>query len=118
MMATTATTADRAAAKFELRSGESWHDPFPMYAALREHDPVHHVAKGDFWVLPRFEDVWAAASDPAPFSSAQGLTVSYDELGATGLGDTMPMVFLDPPAHTEFRRLVTRDLTPRKVASI
>jgi len=28
------------------------------------------------------------------------------------------MVFLDPPAHTEFRRLVTKDLTPRKVASI
>jgi len=34
------------------------------------------------------------------------------------LGDTMPMVFLDPPAHTEFRRLVTKDLTPRRVSSI
>jgi len=103
---------------FELRSGETWRDPFPMYAALRDGDPVHHVGQGDFWVLTRFSDVWAAASDPATFSSAAGLTVAYDELHSTGLAIAMPMVFLDPPAHTEFRRLVTRDLTPRKVASI
>jgi hypothetical protein len=103
---------------FELRSGESWRDPFGAYAALRDHDPVHYAAWGDFYVLSRFEDVWAAAGDAATFSSARGLTVSYDELEATGLGDAMPMVFLDPPAHTTFRRLVTKDLTPRKVATI
>ena len=103
---------------FELRSGEAWRNPFAMYAALRDRSPVHHVAHGDFWVLTRFEDVWAAASDPATFSSSQGLTVAYDELNVTGLGDAMPMVFLDPPAHTEFRRLVTKELTPRKVATI
>ena len=106
------------APRFELRSGETWRDPFPMYAALREHDPVHHVAKGDFWVLTRFEDVWAAAGDPATFSSASGLTVAYDELATTGLSVAMPMVFLDPPAHTAFRRLVTKDLTPRAVSTI
>ena len=111
-----------AGARFDLRSGESWRNPFPMYAALRERDPVHHAVMGDFWILTRFEDVWAAAGDPATFSSSQGLTVAYDELHATGLGTTMPMVFLDPPAHTEFRRLVTGTLhghlTPRKVSSI
>jgi cytochrome P450 len=106
------------AAYFTLRSGESWRDPFPMYAALRAHDPVHHVADGDFWVLSRFDDVWTAASDPQTFSSAQGLTVAYDELGVTGLGSATPMVFLDPPAHTQFRRLVTKGLTPRKVADL
>jgi cytochrome P450 len=105
-------------ARFTLCSGESWRDPFPMYAALREHDPVHHVADGDFYVLTRFADVWAAAGDPATFSSASGLTVAYDELAVTGLAAAMPMVFLDPPAHTAFRRLVTGPLTPRKVATI
>jgi len=100
---------------FVLRGGESWRDPFPAYAALREHDPVHHVADGDYWVLTRFADVWAAAGDPASFSSSRGLTVNYGEIEATGLGDAMPMVFLDPPEHTAFRRLVTKDLTPRKV---
>jgi len=103
---------------FVLRGGESWRDPFPAYAALREHDPVHHVAGGDYWVLTRFADVWAAAGDAASFSSSQGLTVNYGEIEATGLGDAMPMVFLDPPEHTAFRRLVTKDLTPRKVDAI
>ncbi|WP_207792898.1 hypothetical protein [Nocardioides acrostichi] len=28
--------------RFVPRSGESWADPWPMYAALRDHDPVHH----------------------------------------------------------------------------
>ncbi len=103
---------------FELRSGDTWRDPFPMYAALREHDPVHHVDRGDFYVLTRFDDVWAAAGDPDTFSSSRGLTVAYDELDATGLEVAMPMVFLDPPAHTAFRRLVSAHLTPRQVTTI
>jgi cytochrome P450 len=105
-------------ALFELRSGESWRDPFAAYALLRERAPVHHVEPGDFYVLSRFDDVWAAAGDPATFSSANGLTVVYGDVDATGMGDAVPMVFLDPPEHTAFRRLVTKDLTPRKVASI
>lgn len=103
---------------FELRSGETWRDPFAMYAALRERDPVHYVAAGDFFVLTRFDDVWMAAGDAATFSSARGLTVNYGEIEATGMGDATPMVFLDPPAHTAFRALVTRDLTPRRIADI
>ncbi len=101
-----------------LRSGETWRNPFDMYAALRNRDPVHHVEDGDYYVLSRFDDVWAAAGDSATFSSARGLTVSYGEVEATGMGDAVPMVFLDPPAHTDFRRLVTKDLTARKVATI
>jgi hypothetical protein len=105
-------------AKFELRGGEAWRDPFPSYAALRERDPVHHVADRDFYVLTRFADVWAAAGDPATFSSASGLTVNYGEIDATGMGEAMPMVFLDPPEHTQFRALLAGKLTPRKVSTI
>jgi cytochrome P450 len=89
-----------------------------MYAALRDHDPVHHVADGDYWVLSRFADVFAAARDTERFSSAQGLTFRYGEVDAAGLGDATPMVFLDPPDHTEFRRLVARGFTPRQVVDL
>jgi hypothetical protein len=40
-------TANVSHARFELRSGKTWADPWPMYAALRDDDPVHHVATGN-----------------------------------------------------------------------
>jgi cytochrome P450 len=107
-----------AEAHFELCGGERWRNPFPMYKALRDHDPVHHVENGDYYVLTRFADVWAAAGDSTTFSSAQGLTVNYGEIEKIDMGDATPMVFLDPPEHTEFRAHVTRKLTPRKVAPL
>ncbi len=105
-------------AKFELCGGARWRNPFGMYAARRDRDPVHHVAEGDYDVLTRFADVWAAAGDSEAFSSAKGLTVTYGEIEAIDMGDATPMVFLDPPEHTAFRAHVTRKLTPRKVAPL
>jgi cytochrome P450 len=89
-----------------------------MYAALRDHDPVHHVEAGDYWVLSRYADVAAAALDTEAFSSAQGLTFTYDDMSAAGLDEIKPMVFLDPPEHGEFRRLVVRGFTPRQVTAV
>jgi cytochrome P450 len=89
-----------------------------MYAALRDQDPVHHVVAGDYWVLSRFADVIDAARDTATFSSAQGLTTTYGEREKIGLDAANPIVMLDPPEHTAFRRLVGRALTPRNVLAI
>ena len=105
---------------FELCSGEAWRDPFPMYRSLRDHDPVHRVAgsgsREGFWVLTRFADVFDAARDTATFSSARGLTV--EEGTGMDMGEATPLVFLDPPDHTTFRRLVGPGFTPRQVADI
>ena len=69
---------------YEPRGREAWRDPFPMYAALREHDPVHHVPDNgegeEYWVLSRFGDVFDAVVDARTFSSAQGLTFAYGEI--------------------------------------
>ena len=109
--------------RFRPRSGEGWREPWPMYAALRERDPVHHVVRGgdgadDYWVLSRFADVFAAARDTGTFSSAQGLTFEYDDMTKAGLAEVRPLVMLDPPDHTAFRRLVAKGFTPRHVAEI
>lgn len=103
--------------------GERWRDPWPAYAALRDHDPVHHVVPPDrpgedFYVLSRHADVLEAAVDTETFSSASGLTVAYDELDRIGLAESPPFVMTDPPVHTAFRRLVARGFTPRQVAEI
>ncbi|WP_430335663.1 cytochrome P450 [Rhodococcus sp. ACT016] len=105
------------------RSGASWRDPWPMYAALRDHDPVHNVVPeeapaDDYWVLTRHADVYAAARDAETFSSAEGLTMTYGELDKIGLRDNPPLVMLDPPVHTQFRRLVARGFTPRQVEAV
>ena len=105
-------------AEFVPRSGPSWRDPFTMYAALRDHDPVHHVVDGDYWVLSRHADVFAAARDSATFSSAQGLTFTYGEIEKLGIEHARPLVMLDPPEHTVLRRRVARGFTPRRVAEI
>ena len=109
-------------ATFVPRSGGTWRDPFGMYEALRDNDPVHHVeaegADGDYWVLSRFDDVFAAARDTETFSSAGGLTFSYGDMKAAGLDEVRPIVFLDPPEHTEFRRMVGRGFTPRQVSEL
>ena len=110
-------------AVFELASAKTWPHPWPMYKALRDHDPVHHVVppeepEHDYFVLSRHADVWAAARDHETFSSAQGLTVNYGELELIGLQDNPPMVMQDPPVHTEFRKLVARGFTPRQVEAV
>lgn len=109
--------------EFQLATAETWPNPWPMYRALRDHDPVHHVVppqrpEYDYYVLSRHADVWSAARDHQTFSSAQGLTVNYGELEMIGLRDTPPMVMQDPPVHTEFRKLVSRGFTPRQVETV
>ncbi|MEU7633523.1 cytochrome P450 [Nocardia sp. NPDC049220] len=105
---------------FQLCSGPSWRSPWGMYAALRAHDPVHHVvlagrSENDYWVLTCHDTVYAATRDSTTYSSRDGLTVEYGELG---LADNPPLVMQDPPQHTEFRKLVARGFTPRQVAQV
>jgi len=115
--------SDQVPARFTLADASTWANPWPMYRALRDHDPVHHVVPEsnpthDYYVLSRHADIWAAARNHEVFSSAQGLTVNYGELELIGLQDNPPMVMQDPPGHTEFRKLVARGFTPRQVEAV
>ena len=95
-------------------------DPYPAFAWLREHDPVHHHAADHrapaFWALSRFEHVWDAVRRPEVFSSAGGLTFYRDEIGQLGIPPTI--VMLDPPRQTRLRALIGRGFTPRRVAAL
>ena len=43
-------------------------DPFPVYRALREHDPIHRMQDGSYF-LTRYDDCAAVYRDPATWSS-------------------------------------------------
>jgi cytochrome P450 len=92
-------------------------DPYPAFAWLREHDPVHHHPADHrapaFWALSRFEHVWDAVRRPEVFSSASGLTFFDDEIGQLGIPPTI--VMLDAPRQPQLRALIGRGFTPRRV---
>ena len=103
--------------KFRLRGGEDWRNPYDSYRWLRDEDPVHkveHPHYGNFWVYSRFEDVFEAVRNPELYSSAQGLTPDQNAMKAFE-GNAAPIVMMDPPQHTDFRRLVSHLMTPRRV---
>src|SRR5690625_2678539 len=113
-------TATLSHPRFVPCNAETWPNPWPMYAALRDHDPVHPVIPAgqpdqDYDVLSRHADAWGAAADHETFSSAKGLTINYGDLEMIGLAANPPMVMQDPPKHTEFRKLVARAFTPAHV---
>ena len=107
-------------ASFEPCGGERWRDPFPMYKRLRDEDPVHHVPDNgegdDYYVLSRFGHVFQAAVDAATFSSASGLTINYGDMEKIGLES--PIVMMDPPAHTDLRKLAVKRFTPKQVKTL
>ncbi|WP_165606950.1 cytochrome P450 [Mycobacterium mantenii] len=118
-----AVMSHNAPVEFQLATAATWPNPWPMYRALRDHDPVHHVVpakhpEDDYYVLSRHADVWTAARDHETYSSAQGLTVNYHDLEMIGLQDNPPFVMQDPPVHTQFRKLVSRGFTPRQVEAV
>ena len=106
---------------FALRGGEAWRSPWADYRRLRNESPVHFVpAVGDntdFHVLSRFDDVFCAVRNTETFSSAQGLTPNAAAMTMFDAGEE-PIVMMDPPNHTAMRRLVGKQMTPRRVSQI
>ncbi|WP_308257785.1 cytochrome P450 [Pseudonocardia lacus] len=98
-------------------------DPYPLLAALREHDPVHWSARYRSWFVTRFDDVSAALRDPrfssdriSPYRRARldGPDADPALRAAFGVLEDW-MVFKDPPDHTRLRKLLSRAFTPRAV---
>lgn len=98
-------------------------DPYPRYAALRTHVPVHRSAIG-FWVLSRYDDCQRVLRDPRvgkDFSGAAralGLSEEHQAEQAAFRNDHSNMLFSDPPDHTRLRGLATRAFTPRTVEAL
>ncbi len=93
-------------------------DPFPIYRALREHDPVHRMPDGSFF-LSRYDDCLAVYRDPGAWTSDK--TIDFrPSLGSTSLYEhhTTSLVFNDPPYHTRVRKLLAPAFTPRALKAL
>jgi cytochrome P450 len=92
-------------------------DPYPVWAELRETDPVHE-AGGNVWLVTRRDLAEQVLRDPR-LQAGAGVAESFGE--AEGLlSDVMAawLMSLDGEAHQYARNLVSREFTPRRVASL
>ena len=86
------------------------HDPYPVYAWLRENDPVYWDAKNEIWGVSRHADLLAVEKNTDLYSSATGSRPKIE------MSDSM--INMDDPDHQRQRMLVAREFTPRAVRKV
>ncbi|MFD3455327.1 cytochrome P450 [Streptomyces sp. NPDC058691] len=100
-------------------------DPYPAYAWLREHSPVHRTTLPsgvDAWLVTRYADARQALADPRLSKNPVHHSERAHAKGKVGIpgergADLMThLLNIDPPDHTRLRRLVSKAFTPRRVA--
>jgi cytochrome P450 len=79
-------------------------DPYVHYAQMRATTPVNFNAALGVWEVYGYHDIQTVLGDAKTFSS--------------DLSDGKMMVFMDPPRHTQFRRLVARAFTSKVIADL
>ncbi|MBH1935421.1 cytochrome P450 [Streptomyces sp. AV19] len=100
-------------------------DPYPAYAWLREHAPVHRTelpSGVEAWLVTRYADARQALADQRLSKNPVHHSESAHGKGKVGIpGERSAnlmthLLNIDPPDHTRLRRLVSKAFTPRRVA--
>ncbi|MFG3355842.1 cytochrome P450 [Streptomyces sp. NPDC048001] len=101
-------------------------DPYPAYAWLREHAPVHRTVLPsgvEAWLVTRYADARQALADQRLSKNPAHHDEPAHARGRTGIpgerkAELMThLLNIDPPDHTRLRRLVSKAFTPRRVAA-
>jgi hypothetical protein len=91
--------------------------PYATFERLRDHDPVswwdEHDGGAGFWAVTRYDDLLHVSRNVETFSSAQGITL--EEMDPDDFAARRNMLEYDPPAHTRYRRLVSKPFSRREV---
>ncbi|WP_330239116.1 cytochrome P450 family protein [Streptomyces sp. NBC_00525] len=109
----------------ELFTWEFATDPYPAYAWLREHSPVHRTTLPsgvEAWLVTRYADARQALADARLSKNPAHHAEPAHAKGKTGIpgerkAELMThLLNIDPPDHTRLRRLVSQAFTPRRIA--
>jgi len=98
-----------------LLAPEFWLDPHATFAQLRAEAPVAWHDDAKLWSIARHDDVLRISRDPAAFCSSKGVLPSDRERQITGAES---ILFMDPPDHARYRKLVSPAFTPKRIAAI
>ncbi|TPQ21068.1 cytochrome P450 family protein [Streptomyces sporangiiformans] len=97
-------------------------DPYPVYARLRSEASVHQVRDTDgqeVWLVVGYDACRTAFTDPR-LSREWRKTGHIGQIKNTDADQPAlaHMLMADPPDHTRLRRLVAKEFTPRRIASL
>lgn len=104
--------------------------PYTAFACLREQAPVcwHRQpgTPGDgFWVVTRYADLREVSRRPDVFSSAEhgsllhgGGPADTEQAVSTRPAPPALLLDMDPPAHSQLRRILQRVFTPRAIGRL
>jgi cytochrome P450 len=106
------------AQNFDLRDlpPDFYANPYPIYAALRQHEPVRRMPDGSI-LLTRYADLIDVYKDAKTFSSDKKVEFSakFATLPRLFEHHTTSLVFNDPPVHTQVRQIMMGALTRRAI---
>jgi cytochrome P450 len=95
--------------------------PHQQFRWLRRNAPVywHPEPHGrGFWAVTRYHDVRAVGRDPKTYSSYKGGILIDDPDGPALTASRNMMLMMDPPQHTRYRQLVSRQFTPHSTQAL
>jgi cytochrome P450 len=88
------------------------------YRRLRADAPVYWCERAGVWALAKHADVDMVSRNPQLFGSSQGVIVNDPMRNGTMPGTPPSIIYMDPPVHVRYRRLVSKAFTPRMVAAL
>jgi cytochrome P450 len=107
------TATEQVTFEFDPFDPRFWDDPYPAYAIMRREHPVYLGGDPACYMISRYVDIEPAMSDWRTFSSARGVLIGTDS-------SQLPtnMFNMDPPRHDRLRSVLSRVLTPTRVAGL
>jgi cytochrome P450 len=110
--------AQAIAAELDLRNPPAafYSNPYPVYAALREFEPVRHMPDGSV-LITRYKDLIQVYKDAHTFSSDKKIefTPKFGDAPHLLEHHTTSLIFNDPPLHTQVRQIMMGALTRRAI---
>lgn len=93
--------------------------PHATFTRLRAEDPVswwEEEQGSGFWAVTRYQDILAVSHNTRVFSSARGIRL--EDMKEDELRARCTMMELDPPEHTNYRRIVQPPFTNKEVMAV
>ena len=91
--------------------------PHELFEQLRTSTPVQQVLAGEqrYWCLTRDAEISAVSKEPATYSSYRaGIYLKPDQVAPLELLRN-GLIFMDPPDHSKYRRILSSVFTPNAV---